>query len=153
MVATTLDGLNSEILRYQSLAQEMGDTRIIPSAIQDKLKIVSNELLFEDENVHLTLSLNPTSQKIACTLYVTEIDEVFVGKILRQVGLPLTEANIENYQRDPTLIEKFWNDRFIAKYNELMKYFRKSKMSLIFLEKFKPAFSKNSKNEIVDNFG
>ena len=99
------------------------------------------------------MTFNPTIKKIHCVIYLTEIDNAFVEKILSHVGLPTTEENIQNYQRDPTLIERFWNDRFIAKYTELMKYLRKSKMPFQLQEKFKPAFNKNRNNEIVDNFG
>ena len=153
MIDATLTNINSEIIKYQLLTQDMGDTQIIPSSNNDKNKIVSDEILFEDENAHLYLTFNPTIKKIHCVIYLTEIDNAFVEKILSHVGLPTTEENIQNYQRDPTLIERFWNDRFIAKYTELMKYLRKSKMPFQLQEKFKPAFNKNRNNEIVDNFG
>jgi flagellar capping protein FliD len=73
--------------------------------------------------------------------------------MISRVGLQTTEENIQNYQRDPTLVEKFWNNEFVKKYNELMKYLRRSKIKFLFQEKFKPAFNKNRNNEIVDNFG
>ncbi len=153
MINATLTNINSEIIKYQLLTQDMGDTQIIPSSNNNKNKIVSDEILFEDENAHLYLTFNPTIKKIHCVIYLTEINNAFVEKILSHVGLPTTEENIQNYQRDPTLIERFWNDRFIAKYTELMKYLRKSKMPFQLQEKFKPAFNKNRNNEIVDNFG
>ena len=58
----------------------MGDTQIIPSSNNDKNKIVSDEILFEDENAHLYLTFNPTIKKIHCVIYLTEIDNAFVGE-------------------------------------------------------------------------
>jgi hypothetical protein len=156
MVDATLAGMNAEILKYQTFSQEMGDTRIIPSipsSSGEKCKILSDELLFESENIHLFLTFNATIKKVKCVIYVTEIEGEFVEKMISQVGLPVTEANIQNYRRDPTLVEKFWNEAFIKKYIELLKYLRKSKMTYQFQEKFKPVLNKNRNNEIVDNFG
>jgi predicted PilT family ATPase len=152
MLEATLKSINSEILKLQSIAEE-GDTRIISSTNMEKSLVISDELLFEEEQVHLYLSFSPTLKKIKCVFYITEIDPEFVETMIRQVGLPVTTENIQNYQRDPTLIEKFWNETFIKKYNELMKYFRKNKMAVFFKEKFPPAFNKNRNNEVVDNFG
>ena len=51
---------------------------------------------------------------------------------------PQPKRTFRIIKEDPTLIERFWNDRFIAKYTELMKYLRKSKMPFQLQEKFKP---------------
>lgn len=153
MVQATLNDINAEILKYQSLAEGIADTRIIKSSNVEKFKIVSDELFFEEDNVHIYLTFNSNVKKIRCIIYLTEINSEFVEMMIRRVGLPTTEENIQNYQRDPTLIEKYWNDEFIKKYNEMMKYLRRSKIKFLFQERFKPTFSKNRNNEIVDNFG
>ena len=153
MVQATLNDINAEILKYQSLAEGIADTRIIKSSNVEKFKIVSDELFFEEDNVHIYLTFNSNVKKIRCIIYLTEINSEFVEMMISKVGLPVTEENIQNYQRDPTLIEKYWNDEFIKKYNEMMKYLRRSKIKFLFQERFKPTFSKNRNNEIVDNFG
>ena len=153
MVEATLKDLNAEILKYQSLTEGITDTRIIKSSKEEKFKIISDELFFEEDNVHLYLTFNPNVKKIRCIIYLTEIDSDFVEMMISRVGLTTTEANIQNYQRDPTLVEKFWNAEFIPKYNELMKYLRRTKIKYHFQEKFKPTFNKNRNNEIVDNYG
>ena len=56
MINATLTKINSEIIKYQLLTQDMGDTQIIPSSNNDKNKIVSDEILFEEENAHLYLT-------------------------------------------------------------------------------------------------
>lgn len=153
MLAPSLNALNSEIRIYQKLIQDCGDTRIIPSTNSDPSKVMSDELLVIDENIHIYLTFLPSIQKIKCVIYVTEIDSMFVEQVLTRVGLRATEANLQNYQRDPTLVEKYWNERFIEKYHELMKYFRKTKITCVYQEKFQPTFNKNQQNEIVDNYG
>ncbi len=153
MVEGTLKDMNAEILKYQSLTEGIADTRIIKSSKEEKFKIISDELFFEEDNVHIYLTFNSNIKKIRCIIYVTEINSDYVEMMISRVGLPVTEENIQNYQRDPTLVEKFWNDEFKKKYNELMKYLRRSKIKFLFQEKFKPAFNKNRNNKIVDNFG
>ena len=64
MINATLTKINSEIIKYQLLTQDMGDTQIIPSSNNNKNKIVSDEILFEEENAHLYLTFNPTIKKI-----------------------------------------------------------------------------------------
>ncbi len=153
MIEGTLKDMNAEILKYQSLTEGIADTRIIKSSNVEKFKIISDELFFEEDNVHIYLTFNSNNKKIRCIIYLTEINSDFVEMMISRVGLPVTEENIQNYQRDPTLVEKFWNDEFKKKNNELMKYLRRSKIKFLFQEKFKPTFSKNRNNEIVDNFG
>ena len=153
MVEATLKEINAEILKYKSLTEGIADTRIIKSSKEDKFKIISDELFFEEDNVHIYLTFNSNIKKIRCIIYLTEISSDYVEMMISRVGLPVTEENIQNYQRDPTLVEKFWNDEFIKKYNELMKYLRRSKIKFLFQERFKPAFNKNRNNEIVDDFG
>ena len=153
MIEGTLKDMNAEILKYQSLTEGIADTRIIKSSNVEKFKIISDELFFEEDNVHIYLTFNSNIKKIRCIIYLTEINSEFVEMMIRRVGLPVTEENIQNYQRDPTLVEKFWNDEFKKKNNELMKYLRRSKIKFLFQEKFKPAFNKNRNNEIVDNYG
>jgi len=153
MVEANLNDMNAEILKYQSLTEGISDTRIVKSSNNEKFKIMSDELFFEEDNVHLYLTFNSNNKKIRCIFYVTEINSDFVEMMISRVGLPTTEENVQNYQRDPTLVEKFWNAEFTPKYNELMKYLRRTKIKYLFQEKFKPTFSKNRNNEIVDNFG
>ncbi len=153
MVEGTLKDMNAEILKYQSLTEGIADTRIIKTSNVEKFKIISDELFFEEDNVHIYLTFNSNIKKIRCIIYLTEINSEFVEMMISRVGLPVTEENIQNYQRDSTLVEKFWNDEFKKKYNELMKYLRRSKIKFLFQEKFKPAFNKNRNNEIVDDFG
>ncbi|QEE14407.1 hypothetical protein DSAG12_00220 [Promethearchaeum syntrophicum] len=153
MVKATLKDLNAEILKYQSLTEGIADTTIIKSSKEEKIKISSDELFIEEDNVHIYLTFNPNVKKIRCIIYLTEVDSDFVEMMISRVGLPTTETNIQNYQRDPTLVEKYWNAEFIPKYNELMKYLRRSKIKFLFQERFKPTFNKNRNNEIVDNFG
>ena len=153
MIEATLKEINAEILKYQSLTEGIADTKIIKSSKEEKLKITSDELFFEEDHVHIYLTFNPNVKKIRCIIYLTEINSDYVEMMISRVGLPTTEANIQNYQRDPTLVEKFWNAEFIPKYNELMKYLRRSKIKFLFQEKFKPTFNKNRNNEIVDNYG
>ena len=153
MIETSLKAINDEILKYQGLAEGIGDTMIIKSSKEEELKVVSNKLFFEEDNVYLYLIFNSNIKRIKCVLYVTEINREFVETMISRVGLRITEENIQNYQRDPTMVEKFWNHRFIKKYNELMKYLRRSKIKYQFQEKFKPTFSKNRDNEVVENFG
>ena len=153
MVEGTLKDMNAEILKYQSLTEGIADTRILKSSNAEKFKIISDELFLEEDNVHIYLTFNSNIKKIRCIIYLTEINSEFVEMMISRVGLPVTEENIQNYQRDPTLVEKFWNDEFKKKYNELMKYLRRSKIKFLFQEKFKPAFNKNRNNKIVDNFG
>lgn len=153
MIETSLEAINAEILKYQELAEGIGDTRIITSSYEKKLKVVSDKLLFEDDNVYIYLAFNSKIKRIKCVLILTEIDRDFVEMMISKVGLLATEENIQNYQQDPTMVEKFWNHVFVKKYNELMKYLRRSKIKYVFQEKFKPTFSKNRNNEIVENFG
>ncbi len=153
MIEATLKEINAEILKYQSLTEGIADTRIIQTSKEEKLKIISDELFFEEDKVHIYLTFNPNIKKIRCIIYLTEINCDFVETMISRVGLPVTEENIQNYQRDPTLIEKYWNVEFIKKYNELMKYLRRSKIKFLFQERFQPTFNKNRDNEIVDNFG
>ncbi len=153
MVEARQEKINAEILKFQSLAEGIGDTRIIESSNVENLKVVSNELFFEEDNVHLYLTFNVNVKKIKCMIYITEIDSDYVEMLISRVGLLITEENIQNYRRDPTLIEKYWNDEFIPKYNELFKYLRRSKTKYLFQERFKPTFNKNRNNEIVDCFG
>ena len=153
MVEATIKDINVEILKYQSLTDGIADTRIIKSSNAEKFKIISDELFFEEDNVHIYLTFNSNIKKIRCIIYLTEINSDYVEMMISRVGLPVTEENVQNYQRDPTLVEKYWNDEFKKKYNELMKYLRRSKIKFLFQEKFKPTFSKNRNNEIVDNFG
>ena len=150
MVNATLEDINAEMLKIVSLVDEIGDTEIIKSSQVDKNKITSDELFFENENVYMYLTFNVNIKKISCVFYLTEIDSDYAETLLSKIGLPTTEENIQNYRRDPTMVEKFWNDRFIPKYNELMKYLRKSKIKYHFQEKFKPTFKKNRNNEIVE---
>jgi hypothetical protein len=153
MIETSLEAINNEILKYQGLAEGIGDTQIIKSPHEDKVKVVSDKLFFEEDHVYLYLIFNSNIKKIKCVLYITEINSEFVEMMISRVGLRVTEENIQNYQRDPTMVEKFWNHIFVKKYNELMKYLRRSKIKYQFQEKFKPTFSKNRNNEIVENFG
>ena len=153
MVNAKLEDLNAEILKYASLMDEIGETQIIKSSKVDKFKIKSDELFFEEENVYMYLTFNTNIKKINCVFYLTEIDSDYAETLMNRIGLPTTEENIQNYKRDPTMVEKFWNDRFIKKYNEIMKYLRRSKIKFQFQERFKPTFNKNRNNEIVDNFG
>ena len=153
MVEPTLETINENIRKYQVLTEGIGDTQIIESSNVEKSKIVSDKLFFEEDCVYLYLTFNPNMKKVKCIMYVTEINPDFVEMLISRVGLLVTEENIENYSRDPTLIEKFWNDSFVKKYNELFKLLRKSKTKYIFQEKLKPAFSKNRFNEIVDTCG
>ena len=153
MIEATLKEINAEIIKYQSLTEGIADTRIKKTSKEEKFKVISDELFFEEDNVHIFLTFNPNVKKIRCIIYLTEINSDFVETMISRVGLPVTEENIRNYQRDPTLIEKYWNDEFIKKNNELMKYLRRSKIKFLFQERFKPTFNKNRDNEIVDNFG
>ena len=153
MVNATLEDINAEIEKYASLAEGIGDTEIKKSSKIDGSKIKSDVLFFEDENVQMQLSFNINTKKIICVFCLTEIDSDYVETLLSKIGLPTTEESIQNYKRDPTMIEKFWNDRFIKKYNEVMKYLRRSKIKYNFQEKFAPEFNKNRNNEIVENFG
>ncbi len=153
MVNATLENINAEIQKYASLADGIGDTHIKISSKLDGSKIKSDILFFEDENVLMQLSFNINTKKIICVFCLTEIDGDYVETLLSKIGLPTTEESIQNYKRDPSMIEKFWNDRFIKKYNEIMKYLRKSKIKYNFQEKFAPEFNKNRNNEIVENFG
>lgn len=153
MADLTLETINADIRKYQALTEGIGDTQIIKSTNENKSKIVSDSIFFEEDCVYLYLTFNPNIKKVKCFLYVTEINPDFVEMMISRVGLLTTEENIENYSRDPTLIEKFWNDVFVKKYNELFKLLRRSKIKYIFQEKLKPAFSKNQFNEIVDTCG
>ena len=153
MVEASLKEINAEILKYQSLTEGIADTKIIKSSNVENFKVISDELFLEEDNVHLYLTFNSNIKKIRCIIYLTEINSDYVEMMISRVGLPETEENIQNYQRDPTLVEKYWNDEFIKKYNELMKYLRRSKIKFLFQERFKPTFNKNRNNEIVDNFG
>ncbi|MHA1647049.1 MAG: hypothetical protein ACTSVU_06415 [Promethearchaeota archaeon] len=149
MVGANLEAINAEIIKYQTLTEGFGDTQIIKSSKEERLKVVSDTLFFEEDMVYLYLTFNPNLQKVKCILYLTELNPDFVEMMISRVGLAATEENIQNYQRDPTLVEKFWNAVFIKKYNELMKYLRRSKIKLQYQERFKPAFKKNRNNEIV----
>ncbi|WP_371806737.1 hypothetical protein [Candidatus Lokiarchaeum ossiferum] len=153
MSAPTLESINADIRKYQALTEGIGDTKILETSNKDKSKIVSDKLFFEEDCVYLYLTFNVNIKKVKCILYVTEINPDFVETMISRVGLLCTEENIENYSRDPTLIEKFWNDEFVKKYNELFKSLRRSKIKYLFKEKLKPAFSKNQFNEIVDTCG
>ena len=151
MITATLEQINSEIVKYYSLAEGIGDIGILNSSKIEKSKVTSNELFFEDDNVHMYLTFHPNikNKKVGCVFLLTDIDDEFVEELISRVGLPTTQENIENYKRDPSLIEKFWNDRFIKKYNEIMKYLRRSKVKYQFREKLPPVLKKNRHNEVV----
>ncbi len=153
MIETSLDAINAEIQKIQPLTEGIGDTQIISASNEGKLKVVSDKLYFEEDNVYLYLTFNPNLKNVKCIFYVTEINSDFVETMITRVGLLATDVNIQNYSRDPTMVDKFWNDVFVKKYNELFKYLRRTKMKMIFQEKFPPAFNKNRENQIVDDFG
>ena len=150
MVVATLESINGLIIKCQGFAYGIGDTKVLITAKEGMMKITSNELHFEEDNVFLYFSFNPNIKKIKCTFTVTEIDAEYVESLIKKVGLLPTDENIDNYGRDPTLVEKFWNKKFMIKYNELMKYLRKSKIKYSFYEKFKPAYNKNSNGENLE---
>jgi hypothetical protein len=149
MLIATLENINAEMLKYASLAEEIGDIEIIHSSKVEKTKVMSDELFFEEENVYMYLTFNSNIKKIKCVFYLTEIDSEFVEALMSKIGLLTTEENVQNYKRDLTMIDKYWNARFITKYNEVLKKLRKSKIKYLFLEKFKPVYNKNRFNEIV----
>lgn len=153
MARPTLETINAEIRKYQALAEGIGDTEILKSSTVEDGKLISDTIFFEEDNVYMYLIVYPNHQNIKCILYVTEINPEFVEMMISRVGLLITEENIQNYGRDPTLIQKFWNDVFTVKYNEIFKLLRRSKIKYIFKEKFKPMFNRNRENEIVENFG
>ena len=132
-----------------ALAEGIGDTEILDSAKVEKSNVMSNELFFEDENVYMYLTFNSNIKKVKCVFCLTEIDSDYVETLMTKIGLPTTEQNIQNYKRDVTMIEKYWNDRFIKKYKERMKYLRRSKIKYYFKENLKPTLNKNRNNEIV----
>jgi hypothetical protein len=149
MVEATLEKINAEILKYQNLTVDVGDTRIIKSSKEEKIKVTSDEMMFEEENVYMYLTFNPNVKKVICVFYLTKIDEEFVDMMISKVGLLTTEQNIRNYGKDPSLIDAYWNKKFIIKYKEIMRYLRKTKVKYQFQERFKPTMNKNRFNEIV----
>ena len=149
MLSASLENINAEMLKYASLAEEIGDVEMLQSSKVEKTNVMSDELFFEEENVYMYLTFNSNTKKIKCVFYITEIDSEFVEALMSKIGLPTTEENVQNYSRDLTMIEKYWNSRFIKKYNELLKYLRRSKIKYQFQEKFKPVFNKNRYNEVV----
>ena len=96
MVNATLEDINAEMLKYTSLADEIGDTEIIKSSKVDKYKITSDELFFEEENVYMYLTFNVNIKKINCVFYLTEIDSDYAETLMSRIGLPTTEENIQN---------------------------------------------------------
>ena len=151
MISATLENINTELLKFASIAEEIGDIEIIESSKVEKTRVMSNELHFEEENVYMYLTYNEKNinKPVKCVFYITEIDSEFVAALMDKIGLPTTEENIQNYKRDLTMIEKYWNVRFIKKYNEVLKKLRRAKIKYLFQEKFKPVYNKNRNNEFV----
>jgi hypothetical protein len=149
MVNATLEDINAEILKYQALAEGVGDTRIDETSKIDGFKVTSNKLVFEEENVFLALTFNSNIKKISCVFYLTYIDDDFVDVQISKVGLAASEKNIENYRRDPSLIDRYWEKHYIPKYKEIFKYLRRSKVKYRFVEKMPPTLKKNRMNEVV----
>ena len=149
MLSASLENINTEMLKYASLAEKIGDVEMLQSSKVEKTKVMSDELFFEEENVYMYLTFNSNIKKIKCVFYITEIDSEFVEALMSKIGLPINEENVQNYSRDLTMIEKYWNSRFIKKYNEVLKHLRRAKIKYQFQEKFKPVYNKNRFNEIV----
>lgn len=149
MVKATIEAINMEIKKYQALAEGFGDTKILNNGTTKRLNVYSNYLVFQEDYVYLYLKYHQNVKKIKAYFCLTNIDEEYVESLLSRVGLPTTEQNIQNYARDPSMIAKFWNDRFIKQYNEIFKYLRKTKIKYLFKEKFAPMLNKNRFNEVV----
>ncbi len=150
MVTATIDDINAEMTKFATLVEGVADAEILENSHVDKFKVISNELHIIDENVFMYLTFNSNIKRIKCVFYLTDIDEDYIESLITKVGLPATDQNIQNYKRDPTLVAKYWNDRFLKTFKEILKKLRKLKIKYQFQERFPPTYNKNRDNEIVD---